>query len=92
MPHYHSDRQAVLCPRPPPPRPPDCRGNPRTPAVSRTSLGVPKTDLICIVIVIVLSAKSTNFTTNTRYHVDPSVDEPHRLRMIPSSIRWKLGM
>ena len=32
MPHYHSDRQAVLCPRPPPPLPPDCRGNPRTPA------------------------------------------------------------
>jgi len=50
MPHYHSDRQAVLCPRPPPPRPPDCRGNPRTPAVSRTSLVFPffllKTDLI----------------------------------------------
>ena len=35
---------------------------------------------IVIVIVIVLSAKSTNFTTNTRYHVDPSVDEPHRLQ------------
>ena len=31
-------------------------------------------------IVIVISAKSTNFTTNTRYHVDPSVDEPHRLQ------------
>ena len=50
MPHYHSDRQAVLCPRPPPPMPPDCRGNPRTPAVSRTSLVFPffllKTDLI----------------------------------------------
>ena len=50
MPHYHSDRQAVLCPRPPPPLPPDCRGNPRTPAVSRTSLVFPffllKTDLI----------------------------------------------
>jgi len=28
---------------------------------------------------IVISAKSTNFTTNTRYHVESSVDEPHRL-------------
>ena len=36
--------------------------------------------LIVIVIVIVISAKSTNFTTNTRYHVDSSVDEPHRLQ------------
>ena len=35
--------------------------------------------VIVIVIVIVISAKSTN-TTNTRYHVDSSVDEPHRLQ------------
>ena len=35
---------------------------------------------IVIVIVIVISAKSTNFTTNTRYHVESSVDEPHRLQ------------
>ena len=32
-----------------------------------------------ILFVIVISAKST-FTTNTRYHVDSSVDEPHRLQ------------
>ena len=36
--------------------------------------------ILQIVIVIVISAKSTNFTTNTRYHVDSSVDEPHRLQ------------
>ena len=29
---------------------------------------------------IVISAKSTNFTTNTRYHVESSVDEPLRLQ------------
>ena len=30
MTHYHSDRQAVPCPRPPPPRPPDFRAHPLT--------------------------------------------------------------
>ena len=29
---------------------------------------------------IVISAKSTDFTTNTKYHVESSVDEPHRLQ------------
>ena len=28
------------------------------------------------ILFIVISAKSTNFTTNTRYHVESSVDEP----------------
>ena len=37
-------------------------------------------DLNCLLF-IVISAKSTNFTTNTtRYHVESSVDEPHRLQ------------
>ena len=32
------------------------------------------------ILYIVISANSTNFTTNTRYHVESSVDEPHRLQ------------
>ena len=44
------------------------------------TLYLPRSFVIVIVIVIVISAKSTNFTTNTRYHVDSSVDEPHRLQ------------
>ena len=42
---------------------------------------------------IVISAKSTNFTTNTRYHVESSVDEPHRLQQrVLVLVSWSLGV
>ena len=38
------------------------------------------TNVLYCLLFIVISANSTNFTTNTRYHVESSVDEPHRLQ------------